>query len=114
MQAVLLSPRTYQILLALALLTTALFAITKSSYPQPGGDKTMHATAFFVLSLLTYGAWRRYLIPQWLGLAAYGALIELVQWYLPYRDASLYDWCADMVGVAIAYSLVLVVRKWPR
>ncbi|WP_115717470.1 VanZ family protein [Gallaecimonas mangrovi] len=114
MQAVLLSPRTYQLLLALAVVTTALFAITKGSYPQPGGDKTVHATTFFVLSLLSFGAWRRSYWQQWLGLAAYGGLIELVQWYIPYRDANIFDWCADLVGMAIAYTLIFAAKRWAK
>ncbi|WP_035481902.1 VanZ family protein [Gallaecimonas xiamenensis] len=114
MQAVLISPRTYQLLLALAVLATAMLAITKSSYPQPGGDKVMHSLAFFVLSLLAFGAWRRPLWPQMLALAGYGALIEVVQWYLSYREASIRDWSADLVGIGLAYLLVALVSKWRR
>ncbi|WKE64900.1 VanZ family protein [Gallaecimonas kandeliae] len=113
MQAVLNSTRTYQILLALAVLATAFLAFTKASYPQPGGDKSMHILAFFTLSLLTYGAWRRPLWPQWLALAGYGALIELVQWFLPYRESSIHDWYADVVGITLAYGLLALV-KWRR
>ncbi|WP_341503122.1 VanZ family protein [Gallaecimonas sp. GXIMD4217] len=113
MRALLFSTRTYQTLLAMAVMTIALLAVTKASYPTPGGDKSMHALAFFVLALLSYGAWRRPLWPQWLGLAAYGALIEAMQWLLPYRQASWLDWLADLAGIAI-FHLLLALVLWLR
>ncbi len=113
MRALLISTRTYQVLLALTVLAIALLAVTKTSYPTPGGDKSMHALAFFVLALLTYGAWRRPLWPQWLGLAVYGGLIEGVQWLLPYREASWHDWLADLVGIA-TFHLLLALVLWLR
>ena len=114
MPALLLSKRTYRLLLIVTVLATAFLAVTKAHYPQPGGDKSMHILAFFVLSLLTYGAVRRPLWPQWLALASYGAAIELVQEWLPYRESSIYDWLADVVGISMAYILLWLVQQWRR
>ncbi len=83
---------------------------------QPGpqfsqADKVIHAGVFLVFALLAHrgwpqrGAWHGW--PLWL--LAYGAAIELAQWLLPWRDASVLDWLADAAG--IAFGVLLVARE---
>jgi hypothetical protein len=78
----------------------------------PVSDKLQHAAAFLVLALL--GRWaypktrKRTLL---LGLAAFGALIEIVQ-ALPIvgRDSDPLDWVAD---VSAALAVFLIIALWP-
>jgi VanZ family protein len=43
---------------------------------------------------------------------AYGALDERVQYYIPNRDSSPYDWMADAIGYITAGTLFLFVLDW--
>lgn len=76
----------------------------------PGFDKVMHASVFAVL-----GSWFAALSvapKRWplvaLALAAFGAAIEGLQ-ALTGRDPSVWDWVADMVGIAIGITLLRVI-----
>src|SRR4051794_34113910 len=71
-------------------------------------DKLEHSIAYFVLSVLLYSALRvtgRTKHLTWIVLltcVAYGALDEYLQYVLPInRDASVYDWFADVTGTVI-------------
>ena len=63
-------------------------------------DKFLHTTGFIVMAFLSHLAHphlkKLYLV---IGLVIFGILVELVQAYLPYREFSLWDWCADILGV---------------
>ncbi len=66
-------------------------------------DKLQHLAAFFFLAFLLDFAyphmpyrWRKALI-----LLGYGLFIEVVQYFLPYRSASLLDWIADGLGLVL-------------
>ncbi len=64
-------------------------------------DKLKHAAAFVVLTLLYGfgfgGKWLK--IFGWMLLI--GCFIEIVQYFLPYRDASILDIIADSIGIII-------------
>ena len=65
-------------------------------------DKGDHTLAFFSLSLLARFAWPR--APFWriaLALVGYGVLIEIVQSFLPTRDAEALDVLADSTGIVV-------------
>ncbi len=76
-------------------------------------DKFLHATGFLFMGLLAHLAYpyskKRYLI---IGLSLLGLIIEIVQAYLPYREFSLWDWCADFFGVVL-YFLVMATHLNP-
>lgn len=78
-------------------------------------DKIEHMLAYFVLSVLLYGALRIRAVKYtgWIVLltcAVYGALDEYLQFLLPiHRDASVWDWCADLGGTVIGVGLCLAV-----
>ena len=77
---------------------------------QPAlNDKFLHTTGFMIMAFLSHLAHpylkKRYLI---LGLIVLGFLIEAVQAYLPYRDFSLWDWCADILGVVVYFQLCAI------
>lgn len=43
---------------------------------------------------------------------AFGVLVELLQWALPFgRDADWKDWAADAVGVAAALAVFALIRR---
>lgn len=75
-------------------------------------DKLGHAAAFVTLAFLLDFAWPRQAwgAPKLLPLLAYGLLIELVQYFLPYREFSLWDLSADALGLA-TYPLAFPLLK---
>lgn len=71
-------------------------------------DRLFHVTAFFFLALAFREGYKKvptYFIASMLGLA--GATIEITQVFLPWRQASLGDLIADLVGIA----LVLIIQR---
>jgi len=99
--------------------TATTFAFVMAVMPHPPelpghpSDKIQHILAFLVLATLGRLAYpemrKRELL---LGLAAFGALIEMVQ-AIPalHRDSDPYDWVAD---VAAALTVFVIVWLWPR
>lgn len=87
--------------------------------PFPWADKVVHFALYFGLTWL--GAWRLRTYPGrltrpslflWAGVfAAYGGIDEWLQSYVG-RTMSLFDWFADVAGVATA-SLVISLSKRP-
>lgn len=96
--------------LGIALVLAFLIAMVPD---QPGpqfqqSDKLLHALAFLAFTLLAWLGWpRRMRWNGWpAGLLVYGAAIELAQWLLPWRDASLLDWLTDASGVGLGMLLI--------
>lgn len=93
----------------LALVFTLVMALLPKppQVPLPGGDKVLHMAAFAVLSLLAALAFpRRRMIELFAGLAALGALIEVLQ-MIPvlHRDAEFADWVVDCAAIAVTLVL---------
>jgi len=65
-------------------------------------DKAQHALAFFALSVLGFCAYQHRWVRVLIGLLAYGALIEVLQWLTGWRHGEFLDWLADGVGISIA------------
>jgi VanZ family protein len=69
-------------------------------------DKAKHILSFYALSFLADysipGA--RFNLGKGLAVLGYGLLIEVIQYFLPYREFSLFDLAADGIGIA-AYIL---------
>lgn len=92
--------------LALTLILVSYLVFSKPNY-YPSGipnlDKIGHVGSFFMLSYLTYLAFK----PKWyllaIILAGYAIFIEIVQSQLSYRSASFADFIADMVGIFLFY-----------
>nr|WP_275660388.1 VanZ family protein [Shewanella sp. Isolate13] len=91
--------------LAIMLILVSYLVFSKPSYPTgiPNFDKIGHVGSFFILSYLTYLAFK----PKWyilaVILAGYAVFIEVVQSQLSYRSASFADFIADMVGISLFY-----------
>ncbi|MET0378418.1 MAG: VanZ family protein [Spongiibacteraceae bacterium] len=99
-----LTPRRAQVLFWLALLSISMLAFMPGPEVPVSTrwDKGDHTLAFFVLSVLAMLSWPRQ--PWWrlaLWLIGYGVLIEIVQAFLPSREASLLDLLADSTGIAL-------------
>jgi VanZ family protein len=107
-------PRTLTALSRIGLLAAvalvAHLAFTERSYPLVSiiPDKFNHFAAFAVLALLADYSFpaARFGAAKVLALAGYGVLIEIVQGFLPYREASFLDLAADGTGIA-AYALCI-------
>ena len=76
----------------------------------PYVDKLVHLLIFAVPTYL-FGRWSG---RTWLVAAifvAHGALSEIVQGFIPYRDPDVFDFTADAVGVALAVVALLTSNK---
>ena len=88
--------------LAALVVGTILALIPSSGMGVKHLDKVQHALAFFSLAaLLDIASLRRYWqwkVPLLLG---YGAMIEVLQAFLPWRSFSVADWFADALGLGL-------------
>jgi VanZ family protein len=89
----------------LSLIVIVYLATIRIDEPLPGhfSDKFYHGLCFAVLAFLTDYAYpksgfgpRKY-IPLFL----YGVMIEVIQYFIPYRSFSLADMVADALGLGI-------------
>lgn len=78
-------------------------------------DKLEHAAAFYVLALLLDFSTPRtaYRLRKALPLMAYGIALEVVQYFLPYREFSLLDMAADAAGLSLYGLSVPWLRRAP-
>jgi VanZ family protein len=82
-----------------------------------GMDKPAHAALYTILGA-TLGYGRHHAVPappHWLliGIGAlYGATDEWHQGFVPGRIPSFDDWVADVVGVTLGYSAMLLLLGW--
>ena len=111
----------FQRLLLLAFWSAAAFALVMASLPRPPqlptepSDKIQHIIAFATLAALGAAAYpRASLVRLLIGLAAFGALIEIIQ-LIPalQRDAQLTDIIADVAAAAAILALVRLIRRRP-
>ena len=79
-------------------------------------DKLSHVLAFFALSLLTDFSFvrSRFGLTKAGALFAYGALIELIQHQLPYREFSLADLLANGAGIFAYWWSIPLLQRLPR
>lgn len=111
--------------IALPVYWLALFAGTHAPINTPllpveifNIDKVYHFTACAILAALLATTWQlssgilngRHLRWIWLVVAAYGAFDEITQKMVG-RDCSIWDWCADVTGAAVALFLFSRLRK---
>lgn len=91
---------------------------TPPGTPGPWWDKQLHFAAYGALAVVTVGATAEYRDRGWvrvLGVAAFvvavGVAVELGQWPLPQRYASVADVAANVAGTLLG-STVLVLESW--
>jgi len=89
----------------LCVLAVLALALLPASMPLPstGWDKANHGLAFAVMAVLGRWAYPRSSAAIWLGLLAYGGLIEALQALTPDRSSEWGDWMADCVGLLLTW-----------
>lgn len=105
----LVNTKTYRLLFIFALIGTLLLTLSvpvgiiKSCLIN---DKVAHGITFFVLAFLySHSQGKTYGIGTVMILASFGLLIEFIQYFLPWRSFSLFDWLADIIGI-IGYDVI--------
>lgn len=84
-----------------------------------GTDKVVHFIFFVVLAFLVERALRaqgiaRVVLTVLIALAAFGALDEFVQQFIPGRDMELFDWLADVAGAVVGVTIArLTIERHP-
>ncbi|MCP3674973.1 MAG: VanZ family protein, partial [Gammaproteobacteria bacterium] len=74
-------------------------------------DKVAHAVTFSVLAFLySHTLGKKYGFQAIVLLAGFGILIELIQYFLPWRSFSWLDWVADLVGIFV-YEIIHRVKR---
>lgn len=80
------------------------------SLSQRYGDKLLHTLAYGVLAVLYFQAYRGSKLARSSAtvatIALLGALDETLQSFLPYRNASLADWCFDVASALLIVALM--------
>ena len=111
----LLSNKTYGLLLIVAIIGTLILTLGMPTGIVKAGiisDKTAHALAFFVLAFLySHTAGKGYGIKEASLLIIFGLIIELIQYLLPWRSFSLFDWLADIIGIA-GYEIIHRLKRY--
>jgi len=101
--------------LSLSLVIITILAVIPLDYPEVAGinDKFSHIAAFYILSLLAdYSFPETKLNPaKILSLLVYGVSIEWIQYYIPYREFSIFDILADAGGI-MAYAILFPALKY--
>ncbi|MCZ4315471.1 VanZ family protein [Comamonadaceae bacterium G21597-S1] len=109
--------RAWRLALAGALVVVTMLSLLPlgPDAPSTGWDKTDHLLGFGLLAILACQSWPRRNLTALAGLLVYGALIEVLQSFTPYRFAEWNDLLADAMGLLLGWSLLLSARTlWAR
>lgn len=107
----------FRVVLAITLIVISHLAITARSYPvvEDLNDKVSHVLAFAALAFLSDFSFpnKKFApaIVPWL--LSYGLLIEVVQYFFPYRSSSVLDWIADAIGIGVYLLAVPILKHIP-
>ena len=66
------------------------------------GDKGLHMLAYAVLSLAYFNAFQKKVLHSIIFAASYGILIEILQGFTFYREMSIFDAIANIIGASVA------------
>ena len=94
-------------------LWVALIPLDNVIDPAIISDKVLHFLAFFGFAVLIDASFKpaRFWVWSASPLIFYGALIEILQSFTPYRSFSVWDWIADIVGVLVFYLILRVCKN---
>jgi len=105
----------FRILLAAAVSGVLILATTPLDYPVISGinDKLNHIFAFFILALLSDFSFpaQKFNLCILLLLLGYGVIIEIIQYFLPFRTFSLFDVAADAIGLGLYKIFFPLLKK---
>lgn len=103
-----------KLILFIAILVISYLVFSRPTYSQntiPYFDKIGHISSFFILTGLTYLAFRPHWVIIFSIMAGYGILIEVIQYFIPYRGAEVADVIADLSGVVLFYLVRFIYKK---
>ncbi len=108
-----LKSRKFTLLTALVILFLCVIKLPESGSQAtiPHLDKLVHFLMFLFLSFVYYLEKRALTLLIALFLAFYGAFIEFVQYFLPYRSADFFDWLADVLGILAVFPAIKIFEK---
>jgi len=89
-------------------------ALKKIVFRSPQIDTIGHFIGFFVLAWLVHSLIKLTLVETSITLSFYGALSELGQYYLGFRNGEFSDFFADIAGISLFIllkSLYLIYKK---
>ena len=97
--------RIYRIVFLVLFLLISYASLTpQGDISVPYLDKLFHFSAFIILSLFLDLSIKRTLLSSkaaLIFLIFYALLIELVQYFLPYRSAEFFDFISDLLGILV-------------
>ena len=97
--------RIYRIVFLVLVLLISYTALTpQGDISIPHIDKILHFSAFLILSLFLDLSIKKTLLSSKAGLmflVLYALSIELVQYFLPYRSAEVFDFVSDLLGILV-------------
>lgn len=97
------------------LILIAYLSVTPTESVTIGNDKVGHFLAYVMLTfnatLMVYPS-RKKMISWTLMAVAYGAIIEVIQHFLPGRTMSIYDFYADLGGAFVGLILTFFFGEW--
>ena len=107
--------KIFQILFFICLVAIEYLATTSSSIPviEHTWDKANHFIAFFVLYILFSGGFNIFtLLGKVSLLFLFAFQIELMQYFIPNRNFSLWDIFADCVGIILAIVVLSLYTQY--
>ena len=108
--------RVWRVALVLLLCVITVLALTPTPPREAdfGWDKLNHVAAFAALAVTASLGFARAWARVGVSLLAYGALIEVVQAFIPNRSADWDDLLADAIGIALGLALAAGASRWLR
>ena len=68
-----------------------------------GGDTANHILAFIVYAILFHLSFKKSYIYLFISGLFFGSIIELIQYFLPYRSCDFKDLVMDLIGLIIGF-----------
>lgn len=104
----------WRALFCISIASITWLGFTSEPYPIPSAasDKVNHLLAFMELAILTRLGWPLLglLVPLAV-LTGFGLALELGQSITPWRDFSIADLVADMIGILVGYGLMSLLFR---
>lgn len=88
--------------------------LKKVVFRSPKIDTIGHFIGFFILAWLVHSLIKLTLVETFITLSFYGALSELGQYYLGFRNGEFSDFLADIVGISLFILLKLLYLTYKK
>ena len=94
---------------SLGIVSYGLFSEPSSETSLSFPDYLLHFSAFFLLSFFLTKASNIFFASMLIGF--YAPITEIIQFYLPYRNASLSDLFFDFLGIFFSFFYIQIIEK---